>query len=370
MTRRPASPAGPELSRDASHIKDAAAAWKTRADAGLTSREESELREWLEADAHHRVALERYDLVWERFDGPYRAGATDVVLQELSARARRRRRVISAAAAGVALFAVGWMWRSGTVADRANPAITSSNAHPNAILLLPERQVLPDGSVAELRAGAKLTVNFTPAFRRVTLLRGEVHFQVTKDAARPFIVSAAGVETRAVGTAFLVGLRPDGVEVLVTEGRVSVNHAEGTRALATAAGFAPDTATHPEPLAFVDAGNGILVGKGEGPSSPQLAAVNQAQLDDHLSWRAPRVEFTRISLAEAVAVLNGYSAGRRSAGQSSTQFLIDDPVLNDVRISGLFRVDNTEAFVGLLKNGFGIQAERRVDGEIRLRKMP
>jgi ferric-dicitrate binding protein FerR (iron transport regulator) len=79
------------------------------------------------------------------------------------------------------------------------------------------------------------------------------------------------------------------------------------------------------------------------------------------------VEFTRTRLSDAIAVLNGYSAGRRSAGQRSIQFVIDDSAIGSVRLSGLFRVDNIDAFVGLLKT-FGIEAEFRGDSEILLRK--
>ncbi|MDB6168173.1 MAG: anti-FecI sigma factor, FecR [Verrucomicrobia bacterium] len=350
-------------------IRDAAAAWKTRADAGLHPNEEAKLRDWLDADPRHRTALERFDLVWQTFDRPFHAGAVNEVLQELSTRAgRRRRRTIAAVTGAAVLLVVGSMWRFGGFPNAINSEVAKPVVAANAILLLPERRVLPDGSVAELRAGARIAMDYSPGFRRVTLLKGEVHFQVTKDPSRPFIVSAGGVEARAVGTAFLVGLRSDAVEVLVTEGRVSVNQPDHDPAAGSPSAAPPLAPARTEPLALVEAGKGILVGMNGQASSPQLTAVDPALLDDHLSWRAPRVEFTRTSLAEAIAVLNGYSAGRRSAGQRSVQFMIDDPALNDVRISGLFRVDRTEAFVNLLKQGFGIDAEQRGDSEILLRR--
>jgi len=244
----------------------------------------------------------------------------------------------------------------------AKPALAT-----NAVLLLPERRTLPDGSVAELKPGAEITVEFTPEVRRVSLRRGEVHFQVTKDARHPFVVAAGGVEARAVGTAFTVELRAAAVEVLVTEGRVAVNQ---TSSLPAAESSPPDgqSAPVPVPLAVLDVGKSIVVDIVSRPVAPQITAVQPDELDERLAWRAPRVEFTRTSLGEAVAVLNGYAAGRRSTGQRSVQFIIGDPALNEVRVSGLFRVDKTDAFVGLLKNGFEIDAEFRGDSEIILRK--
>lgn len=100
---------------------------------------------------------------------------------------------------------------------------------------------------------------------------------------------------------------------------------------------------------------------------PPVTAVDPEELAERLAWRAPRVEFTRTALPEAIAVMNGYSAGQHSAGNQSVQFIIGDSALASVRVSGLFRVDRTDAFIGLLKSGFGIEAERRGDSEIILR---
>jgi transmembrane sensor len=351
-------------------IKRVAAAWKARADAGLNAREQAELQAWLEADTRHRAALARFDLVWDKFDRPFQAGATDELLRELGVRARRRRRRQRAAAASVlvlTLAAAVWGF-SGRLGSRAT--MVAEHVSPtNAVLLLPERRTLPDGSVAELKPGARIRVDFSPEVRRVALLQGEVHFQVTKNPARPFIVAADGVEAQAVGTAFSVKLQPSAVEVLVTEGRVSVNQ---TRTMAPDSdGPVPAvTPAAPAPLAVLDVGKRIVVDLAPQSAPARVTSVQPEELDECLAWRAPRVEFTRTSLAEAVTVLNGYFAGRRSLGQPSVQFIIADPALNDVRVSGLFRVDRTEAFVRLLKSGFGIEAERRDDDEILLRRAP
>jgi transmembrane sensor len=65
-------------------------------------------------------------------------------------------------------------------------------------------------------------VAFTDAERRVRLAGGEAHFVVAKNEAWPFVVEAAGVAVRAVGTAFAVRVDGAQVDVLVTEGRVRV----------------------------------------------------------------------------------------------------------------------------------------------------
>lgn len=358
-----------DVDDDFAAIKDVAAKWKARADAGLSQPEEAELQAWLEADPRHRAALARFDSVWEKFDRPFHAGVSDQLLEALEVRAgrRRRRQVISTVTGLMVLIAAGSVWRFAHQSDAAaptDPVAASLSTH--AVLLMPARQTLPDGSVVELKEGADIAVDFSPSLRRVVLRRGEAHFQVTKDATRTFVVAAGGVEARAVGTAFAVQLGTTAVEVLVTEGHVAVNQAAAA-APVSASSQAPAA---PEPLAVLGVSDRVVVNlSAQSVSPPQVTAVQPAELDERLAWRAPRVEFTRTSLADAVAVLNRYSAGRRSAGEQGVHFVIADAALSDVRVSGLFRVDRTEAFVGLLKNGFGIAAEPRGDGEILLHRI-
>lgn len=81
---------------------------------------------------------------------------------------------------------------------------------------------LEDGSVLTLGASSHVSVKFTESRRQVMLERGEVFFEVAKDADRPFIVSVGGGRVRAVGTAFNINKRNDSVTVSVVEGIVKV----------------------------------------------------------------------------------------------------------------------------------------------------
>jgi transmembrane sensor len=351
-------------------VRHAAAEWKARMDAGLNPREQAELNTWLAAAPTHRGALARFDEVWQKFDRPFNAGATDQLLDELRRRRHhRRRRMLSIAAGAVTLFAIGALWQHAghpSLAELSgfatHPAIASS-----AVLHVPKREALSDGSVVELRDGARFAVEFTPAARRVRLLSGEAHFHVAKDAARPFIVTAGNVEARAVGTAFSVQVRPKTVAVLVTEGHVAVD--QSSPATEAAAPHA-ENAGSPEPLAVLGVGNNAVFER-EGPSShaPEVTVIPPEEMERHLAWRAPRVEFTRTTLAEAVAVLNEYSATHHTTARPSVRFLIAEHQLSDVRVSGRFQIDNTEAFVSVLKNGFRIEAEKRGDDQIVLRRV-
>lgn len=84
------------------------------------------------------------------------------------------------------------------------------------------RVQLADGSRLSVGPNTLLRVEFSDGLRRVHLQRGEAMFEVSKDAARPFIVDAAGVFARAVGTRFGVDHGDDTVSVTVAEGKVAV----------------------------------------------------------------------------------------------------------------------------------------------------
>ncbi|MBL9206777.1 MAG: FecR domain-containing protein [Opitutaceae bacterium] len=348
-------------------VKHAAAEWKARIDAGLSPEEEGQLQEWCEADIRHRKALERFDAVWQRFDRPFQAGAADLLLEELQERSARRRRQRKGAVFGVALTLVlgtVWLWRAPPAAreGRTAPAV--------AILRVPARQVLEDGSVVELREDAEIATDFRANVRRVTLLRGEAHFQVVRNPARPFQVHARGVLAEAVGTSFTVDLRSrQVVEVLVTSGKVAVSNAAAESSTETTAADTPSA--NRREVALLDKGKSCVVEKSDTSADDlTVVAIPDEELEARLSWRAPRVEFTKATLAEAIAVLNRYAEENARPGARPRRFVIDDDSLRDVQVSGLFRVDRVDIFVSLLENGFGISAQQDNPEEIRLRREP
>lgn len=274
-------------------------------------------------------------------------GAVDDVLAAMDAslarRAARRTRVrmLASASAAVALIVAVFVWQSTRSTSR-------DDAVGSIVVTRPERTVLPDGSVVELRHGARIATDFSGALRRVRLVEGEAHFQVTKDPARPFVVSAGGVEVRAVGTAFAVEFGATSVEVLVTEGRVAVGASVPVPASAPAT-----------PLVYLDAGHNAVVDLAPTPTvpPPQVAALSPADMDTRLAWRVPRLEFSGTPLAEALALIQQHQPVRVE---------IADPSLGDLRVSGILRADNVANLWRLLEEQHGIRIERRADETVVL----
>lgn len=307
-------------------------------------------------------------------DWPRHTGTTGAVLEELQVqlrfRRRRRRQLRGAVGAAAVLLITGWLWQAPPPSAALAPGPVVS-----ATASVPQRQVLPDGSVVLLRTGAELSVDFSAALRRVRLIRGEALFEVAKNAQRPFIVSAGGVDVRAVGTAFAVTLQQSAVEVLVTEGQVAVQETDnqGQRledssedAAATIKKIdapAPDPSMSAiRPVAsewMLDAGKRIVVGFEVSAVTPEVVPLSPAEIDERLSWRVPRLQFARTPLHDAIAMINQYSR---------SQLSLEGTVLKDVPLSGAIRADNIDALLELLELEYGIEAEHRGQAEIVLRK--
>lgn len=81
---------------------------------------------------------------------------------------------------------------------------------------------LPDGSKLHLGPQSLVALDFAEK-RAVSLLEGEAFFEVEPMPDRPFVVTAHGVSTTVLGTAFNVRTGDDSVDIAVEHGHVRVN---------------------------------------------------------------------------------------------------------------------------------------------------
>lgn len=88
---------------------------------------------------------------------------------------------------------------------------------------------LSDGTKVMLNANSTLEypVSFDDAEVREVRLKGEAHFEVTKNPHRPFVVKAGEMQTQVLGTVFDVkAYRKDAPKVTLMEGKVKVSNAD------------------------------------------------------------------------------------------------------------------------------------------------
>lgn len=331
-----------------------AAAWLGILDGRATDAQRREFDAWLRADARHATAWARLSAASRALDrltafrpAPGAEPDPDLPLCRSRSTAWRRRSAALAAAAAIVLL-VGYF---AIVRRAADPVFQQVIATAIGEM---RKVPLPDGSTLDLNTDSAVAVAFTDGERRIELQRGEAHFSVAADPARPFVVSTPRVRVRAVGTAFSVRLHAAAVEVLVAEGKVGVQDA-----LRPEKSLLPDKAVSAAPV--LAAGHRAMIATSDATLTPALAVVapmSAAEIAQRLAWQEQRLEFAPTPLQDVVSEFNRYSTRR---------LVIADPALARLSIGGSFRAGDWETLVRLLESNFGVAAE---EGglEVRLRR--
>lgn len=229
---------------------------------------------WLATDADHAAAWRRAQYVWQQSSMLEPAVTEAAKVVALPVR-RATPRWVRYAAAACLLFGL-----TGYVVSSADLLADHRTATAELRSLS-----LKDGSEVQLGSATAISVALEKGARIITLHKGEAYFSVAPDAARPFIVRAAGGETRALGTAFDVKIVSGGAVVTVTEHAVAVR--------------APDGQT----------GNAVE-GQQIRYGAAGLSDAKAVDIAGAMAWRRNRLVFYDAPLGEVVADLERHRLGR------------------------------------------------------------
>ncbi len=195
-------------------------------------------------------------------------------------------------------------------------------------------QILPDGTVVTLNAGALLTCpsRFEGSFRKVTL-QGEAWFEVAHDKSKPFIIASGNTRIRVVGTSFSVNTKTlkNTKEIVLSEGIVRVYFED-----------MPQTSIL------------LLPGEKGEVNSGNDAIVKSANEDvNFLAWKTKRLVFSNTPLNEVAALLTKvYQTSIRLSGEG----------LNDCRITATFDRQSLESVLNVLKATLNLQVRNSGTG--------
>lgn len=326
---------------------DAAVEWLLEQQEGFAAGRVVQFEAWRDADPRHALALVKAERTVKLLGGLPEMKASlaahfeEEVIDEPRTATRqfwRRAAMWTAVAAGLviatALF-TRWRGTDGNVPEFRYV----SNAER------PQKLVLEDGSFVDLNANTTIRTQMMPRERRIALQEGEAHFAVAHDAARPFIVEAAGVTVRAVGTAFNVRVREQRVEVLVTEGKVEITDAR--------TGTAPASERPP-----VGVGERVVVSRGTASPGFQVEKADPRELREATSWHSSVTTISSRPLREIVELFN-----RRNA----LRLVIADAELAERNLGGSFALNQPGTFVRALELEGDVVAQPRGENEIVLR---
>jgi transmembrane sensor len=194
---------------------------------------------------------------------------------------------------------------------------------------------LPDGSTMMLNANstAKLGGNWEGDKDREVWLRGEAFFHVKKTPNKKrFIVHTNNLDIIVTGTQFNVWTRDNKTSVLLTEGSVTIETADGKE-------------TKMVPGDFVEINNSNLEKK----------KVNQESI---LAWKDSKLIFDNTCMQEAARIINEHYG---------VNVIITDSSLNSKLINGILPNNNLDVLLRALEatNDFRIT---RKDNEISISK--
>jgi len=242
--------------------------------------------------------------------------------------------------------------------------------------------VMPDGSILWLNSSTTITVDYSKDYRRINLIKGEAHFEVAKDATRPFEVYADDRLVRAIGTAFTVHKVKGAIEVLVSEGTVELAIVDNTlvvipddyQAIQVEQNFQQNTeekvvsqnpsivATKPptkvkKMLGTLTAGQRISIPI-HNDNISEIDELDSSEVTRFLSWKEGKLVFAGESLEEVIKEITRHT---------TVQIDVLDPKLKSMRIGGQFQVGETDTLFYVLESGFGISVNKLNDNHVQLR---
>jgi transmembrane sensor len=323
-------------------VLDRAAYWHARLGApDCTDGERAEFeRWWLASPAHARAysvaealsaevscAAEPGSRLERMADEAFAMGRETSLAKVVPLQARKPRRrwlVPAALAASVVIAAVTVRLAADFKDAAAVPAVVYSTEAER-------RDVsLSDGSVVSLDVASEISVRITETERQIVLVEGRAVFDVAHDAMRPFVVSAAGSRTTALGTRFQVQRDGQSVVVTLAEGKVAVTGRTDSTAWQETLVPGEEISIDPEAGAM-----------------PRKRAVDAGM---STAWTRGRLVFLGTPLDEAIAEVNRYSDRKVRLG---------DPDLARLAVAGNFIAGDSEAAVSAFAAMLPIRA---VDG--------
>ena len=310
-----------------SAVRAEAAAWVARLHGnGRTRALEAGWRKWLEADPANARAFEIATEAWE-IGGSVRARALPRVadpFEDQPKRAPVSKRYVAMAAAVFVAVAAGWLYW----AKREAPIATAVGEQRSL--------TLADGTRIFLNTETRLFVRENEMRRHVQLESGEALFDVAQDAHRPFVVTAGDKEIMALGTSFVIRRDPRLLVVTLVEGKVSVTSVASEAS--GKIGKAEMMLTPGQRITFLER------------APPR---VDEPLLEKVTAWRRGEVVLDKTRLRDAVDEMNRYSA---------VKLRIDDPLVEDIRVSGIFRAGDSARFARAVGETYRLSVEDEPQG--------
>ncbi|MFS2115093.1 FecR family protein [Herbaspirillum frisingense] len=328
-------------------VLDQAIAWlvRLRADAGrhgVDAHLQAQIEHWCRADPCHAQVWRDLMAAEEQFQRlvalPVPAGQWQGPLKRLS-RSRQQRQSRRRWLGGVAL-GLGGLAVASLAARQAGlldlPDLLQADGYTTATGAQ-RRLSLSDGTHLALNTDSHIQVRFDEVQRLLVLRHGEIFVDTGKDAQaaqyRPLRVRTGQALLQALGTRFDVRQQAQSTRLTVIEGQVAVQTASGMREVIL-----------PGEMVEIDA---------QGQLARQ-AIVTAAM--DPTAWLEQTLVARQMRLGDLLVEMARYRHG----------WLLCDPTVADLRVSGVFQLQDSDAALDSLARTLPVVVQRRTRFWVRL----
>ena len=279
-------------------VRAEAAAWLARLRADDKNLiDEQAFRAWVAQDRIHAAAFEAATEVWETVG----AVRPELVQHKSGPAVLTRRRAVLAGVSAMVAAGACFALRQRAYAEVYETSVGEQ-----------KHVVLTDGTQAFLDTDTRIQASFDDEMRVIDFDRGRCSFHVTENDSRPFVVNAAAQRIVAGRTVFDVQRDGGDVAVVLLQGSAAISGGRGL----------------PQDPCLLSAGERLVI-------THARAYVDRPNLERVLAWQTGQALFENDSLADAVREMNRYSVVKLEA---------DDPVVAQMRISGVYHVGDNVAF--------------------------
>lgn len=293
-----------------------AANWLTRLhDEDVSDTDRQAFNAWCQADPRHAVAIERMRSLWGSLDTLPAQPARIALNRAFAPQRARGAQVVGL----LGVLLCGWLGLEHLPVWMADQRTGVGE----------RRQIaLEDGSQLQLNSNSAVDVKFDGHQRVIELLQGELWVDVAKDAQRPFVVRTDQGTATALGTRYMVKRAADGTTVVtVIESTVAVK-GEGADSVKVAAG------------------QRSILDHGHAQAAQAIANT------DPDAWTRGLLKVNDQPLGEVLQTLASYRHG---------VVRFDAHALRDVRVSGVFKLDDSAAALSALADNLPIRVEYFTD---------
>ncbi len=300
--------------------------------AETTAEENAEVVSWINTSSANKKYFDGLKEIWNNsHSNTSKQFDTDAAWNRMKTRmnvnvpaTKVSRPVYFRIAAGVALFVLLGSLAYVIIDKTRKPEMRSLVA---MAFETPKSDTLPDGSIVNLNRNSQLTYpEFFDGKTREVNLKGEVFFDISHDAAHPFIIHTGSLDVKVIGTSFNVHAFPgsDSVRVSVETGKVKCYVGKDSVLLLPG-----------EIAVYNKKTNELRKGREDDPNTT--------------AYRNRIFKFENTRLSDAVKSLNN---------AYGSNIVIKSDLIRDCGVYGTFKNESLDTILALFKDALGITIEK------------